>query len=376
MSEPRKGWIREVEYMRGFAILAVVAIHASSYSESINGSSIIPATSAYINHLSDFAVPLFFILSGFVLASKPLPRGEWGSYYRRRLKAVVPPYLFFSTLYLAYNYWVMGQTDLVQAAWSYLLFDTVGVFWFLGALIQMYLLFPILSAWLDRLIASRTAWKLPVYSGLLYVVWGVYLSGAFTGAVDALGLPTADAGERLVGFLFPGYLLFFALGMYLSRAPAPSLRRINEVSRAPLIVLAVAMPIGLMLMDSLFWLSIAIVPYTIIASSLVYRASVRLAAKPSILASLFEVLGRYSFGIYMGHILAEALVVNRLWAAGLDSSHLMFYVVMYVSAIALCIVGLFILNLLPFGTLVSGVRPKDGRRPRLWPRRAAEGERR
>jgi peptidoglycan/LPS O-acetylase OafA/YrhL len=376
MADRGNGWIKELDYMRAFAILGVVAIHTGSYSESIAGPSMIPGVTDYLEHLADFAVPLFFIISGFILAMKPLEPGDRGKFYRRRLMTVVPPYLFFSAVYLAYNYWVMGQTDLVQAAWSYLLFDTVGVFWFLGAMIQMYLLFPFLSAWLDRLIVSRKAWKLPVYTGLLYVAWYAFLRAATAGAVDSLGLQVNDVGERLVGFLFPGYLLFFALGMYISRTPAAGLRSINDVGKAPMIAIVMIMPMGLMLIESEFWWAMAVVPYTIIASALVYRASVRLGSRPGAVSSTFGILGKYSFGIYMVHILALAIVVNRLWAVGLDSADVVFYIASYVLAIVLSIVGLFILNLLPYGTVLTGVRTRDGQRQKLRWWRTGVSERR
>ncbi|MDW5562468.1 MAG: acyltransferase [Methanomassiliicoccus sp.] len=366
MADPGKGWIKELNYMRAFAILGVVAIHAVSYSEAITGQSMIPPAAEYIAHLSDFAVPLFFIISGYILALRPLEPKDRGTFYRRRLLTVVPPYIFFSTVYLLYNYLIMGQTDLFQAAWSYLLFDTTGVFWFLGAMIQMYLLFPFLSIWLDRLIVARKAWKLPVYAGILYVAWWAVLLGATTDSVNALSLPTDNAGGRLAELLFPGYLLFFALGMYLARTPGTGLRSINGIGRLPMAVIVLAMPIGMGLMGkgSFLW-AMVVVPYAILASSLVYRASAVLASRQGMISSLFEVLGRYSFGIYMVHILALAIVVNRLWAVGLFASDVGFYLLMYVGAIVVSVAILFIIDLFPYGTKVSGVRTKGGGRQRL-----------
>jgi peptidoglycan/LPS O-acetylase OafA/YrhL len=370
MAEKNRGRIKELDLMRAFAILGVVAIHAGSYSEAITGPSAIPIATDYIAHLADFAVPLFFMISGFLLASRPLDPAGRGTFYRRRLMTVVPPYLFFSTVYLAYNYWVMGQTNLVQAAWSYLLFDTVGVFWFLGAMIQMYLLFPFLSTWLDRLIVRRRAWVLPAVSGMLYILWYAFLAGAIADGIDAIGIPVDGLGDRLVGFLFPGYLLFFALGMYISRAPAVGLRRIKEVGSAPMIAIVLIVPAGLQLIDSRFWWSMAVVPYAIIASALVYRASAALASRPGRTNSLFELLGRYSFGIYMIHILALAIAANRLWAIGIDAGDVSFYLLIYPLAIVISVISLYLLNFLPLGTVVSGVRTKDGKRQKLLGRRA------
>lgn len=355
--------------MRAFAILGIVAIHAGSFSEAISGPSWIPGATSYIAHLADFGVPLFFMISGFLLAARPMGPGGAGRFYRRRLMTVVPPYLFFSTIYLAYNHWVLGQTDLAQAAWSYLLFDAVGVFWFLGAMIQMYLLFPFLSSWLDRLVDRHRSWAFLAVPAVLYIIWYAFLENAVAGGIDFLGVPVIDMGERLAGFLFPGYLVFFALGMYISRTPATMLRGLAEVSPAPMAALVLVVPLGLQMIGSEFWWAMAVVPYSIIASAVVYRASAYLASRPGRAFSVLDLLGRYSFGIYMVHILALAFASNRLWAIGLDAEDAVFYVLLYIIAMAVSVLALFLLNLLPYGPMFSGVRKGDGKRRRLFARR-------
>jgi peptidoglycan/LPS O-acetylase OafA/YrhL len=366
---PPRGRIKELDLMRGFAILGIVAIHAGSFSEAISGPSWIPGVTDYIAHLADFGVPLFFMISGFLLAARPIsPGGTWG-FYRRRLMTVVPPYLFFSTIYAGYNYWVLGRTDLVQAAWSYLLFDSVGVFWFLGAMVQMYLLFPFLSAWLDRLAAKGRSWMFLAAAAALYIAWYAFLEGAVAGGIDSLGLPVVDMGERLSGFLFPGYLIFFALGMHISRTPSTFLRGLAETGPVPVTALVLVVPIGLQMIESEFWWAMAVVPYSVLASSLVYRASARLVSRPGRAFSVMDLLGRYSFGIYMVHILALAFASNRLWAIGLDAEDAVFYVLLYIIAIVVSVLSLFVLNLLPYGPMFSGVRGRDGKRRGLLAQR-------
>lgn len=366
MDDPSKGRIKELDYMRAFAILGVVAIHAGSYSEAIVGPSVIPPVTNYIAHLADFAVPLFFAISGFLLASRPMGPGGVRAFYRRRLSAILIPYLFFSAVYLVYNRWVLGQSDLIQAGWSILLFDSVGVFWFLGVLLQLYLLFPFLSAWLDRLVARGKPWKLPVYAGILYVAWYGFLSALIGNGITALGLPVDDLGGRLTSILFPGNLVFFVLGMYIARAPAIGLRGVRDLESAPMAAVMLAVPAGMEYIDATpFLWYMSVVPYTIVASALVYKASAHLASSDGPMPSIMGTVGRYSFGIYMVHILALDIVANGLWAIGLDASDAMFYGLLYPLAIAICIAALFFLNLMPFGTLVSGVRTKDGKRQRL-----------
>ncbi|MBI0584297.1 MAG: acyltransferase [Methanomassiliicoccus sp.] len=360
MTQDGGRWIKELDYMRAFAILGIVAIHVGSFSESIEGPSAIPYLTEYTAHLADFGVPLFFIVSGYILALKRSVAIDRGSFYRRRLMTVVPPYLAFTTIYLVYNYFALDQTDIYRAAWSYLLFDAVGVFWFLGALIQMYLLFPYLAGWTRRLEAKGQVWKLPVYSAVLYVAWYAFLMDWTAQAIGAVAEPVPGFGAIITGFLFPGYLLFFALGMYVAATPDRSGRTIRALGSAPMAAVMLLMPLGLQQIDSLFWWSVAVVPYSIVACALVLRLSRYLAARPGWATSIIEVVGRYAFGIYMAHILVMAMVVNRLWSVGLGADDLLFYLVLYAVTIAVCVIVLFIINLLPFGPLITGMRSRNG----------------
>lgn len=371
MSDGTSGaWMKELDYLRAFAILGIVAIHVGAFSASISYPNIITPVTEFIAHFSDFGIPLFFFVSGFILTVRYSDGGRRDGFYRRRLRSIVPPYLLFSTAYIIYAYVALGQTSLYRAAWSYLLFDATGILWFLAAILQMYLLFPFLSAWLGRLDAKGQAWRMVLYAVLLYVAWYAFLEQATGDILNSAWQPVPDFGGIVAGRLFPGFLLFFVLGMYIARTAASSRKAILSLSQTAMIVPLLLGAVGLQLLGSGFWWEMAVVPYSLVASALLLRLSRWLAARPGPLSLGMATIGRYSFGIYIAHILVMALVVNRLWALGLWAGDALFYILLYPLTIGLCILGLWALNILPFGPTLSGVkRSARGRRPRR------EGER-
>jgi peptidoglycan/LPS O-acetylase OafA/YrhL len=156
--------------------------------------------------------------------------------------------------------------------------------------------------------------------------------------------------------------LFFVIGMYIARDLPSSRKAIDPLSQTSMIVPLLLGAIALQLLGSGFWWEMAVVPYSLVAAALLLRLSRWLAARPGALSSGLETIGRYSFGIYITHILVIALVVNRLWAMGLWAGDALFYLLLYPLTIGLCILGLWTLNLLPFGPTLSGVkRAKDGK---------------
>jgi peptidoglycan/LPS O-acetylase OafA/YrhL len=348
--------MRELDFLRGFAILGIVAIHVGGFSETLAYPSAIPIVTNYIAHFADFGIPVFFLISGFILAVRYFDFSRRSGFYRRRLMTVVPPYLAFTTLYLVYSYVALGQTSLYRAAWSYLLFDATGIFWFLAVIIQMYLLFPYLATWIGLLEMRGQAWKAPVYSAIIFVVWWAFLENWTANALNATWQPVAGFGNIVAERLFPGFLLFFVMGMYIARNISSWRTRIAPLSSGYMIAPLLLGAGVLTLLGSGFWWEMAVVPYSLVAAALLLRLSRWLASRKGMLSDSLEIIGRYSFGIYIAHILVMAVVVNRLWAMGWGAGDAVFYIMLYALTVGGCLLGLWALNLLPFGPLLSGVK--------------------
>lgn len=127
--------------MRIVAILAVIAIHTTTRileasQFNLQGYSL----SLFINQVSRFAVPLFFMISGFVLELNYSYNQSYLSYLQKRLAKIFLPYLFWSFIYYFFIYTKhtisFFQTLFVGAA-SYQLY-------FIPTLIIFYILFPLI----------------------------------------------------------------------------------------------------------------------------------------------------------------------------------------------------------------------------------------
>lgn len=101
----QKERIPQLDIFRAIAIFAVLAIHATSrtLAETLGTNMFHPFL--FINKFSQFAVPSFIFLSGFVLfynyIDRPLGGKTLGKFYTRRLLYIIVPYVVFSLLYFA-----------------------------------------------------------------------------------------------------------------------------------------------------------------------------------------------------------------------------------------------------------------------------------
>ncbi|WP_379163375.1 acyltransferase [Paenibacillus sp. sgz5001063] len=177
----QKERIPQLDIFRAVAIFAVIAIHATSrtLAETLDTSMFHPFL--FINKFSQFAVPSFIFLSGFVLfynyIDRPLSGKTLGKFYSRRLIYIILPYIVFSLMYFilkmtAGHTWGMPADEMARKLGKYLLTGTAYThLYYIIIIIQFYVLFP-LMLWCLQKVRRLAAWA-PVLGLLLQ--WGFVL---------------------------------------------------------------------------------------------------------------------------------------------------------------------------------------------------------
>lgn len=264
---PALTWI---EPMKGLAILAVVAYHLSLvlypipdfYHPFDHPKNIWPAlgerlqtlqplpgegvvgllnnASRYVGWLGYQGVHIFIVLSGIGLTWSLALRGGSGTlrtraFYQRRLLRVFPQYWAAHLLFICFAL-AIGQPafDLIsrQFAMSFLgLRFTVDTFyyisaawWYIGLILQLYLVFPLLWAWLCRF-------------GLASFWIGTF---AITLAARFFGLVVGQWQIELVsmGIFFPTRLFEFTFGMGVAYLLARQPQEVDRTLRSTPAVMA------------------------------------------------------------------------------------------------------------------------------------------
>ena len=159
-----------LDYIRVFACFLVMVVHASENFYGAPGSTDMAGPQSYLateadrlwvavyDGFSRMAVPLFMIVSAFLLA--PMKEGQtmW-QFYRQRCLRILPPFFIFMILYSTLPM-LWGQLDAATSIKDmsriFLNFPTLaGHFWFMYPLISLYLFIPIISPWLRKATAKE-----------------------------------------------------------------------------------------------------------------------------------------------------------------------------------------------------------------------------
>ncbi|KAA9002348.1 acyltransferase [Paenibacillus spiritus] len=202
--------IPQLDIFRAIAILAVLAIHATSrtLAETLNTPLFHPFL--YINKFSQFAVPSFVFLSGFVLfynyIDRPLGGRTLLTFYRKRLTYIVVPYVVFSLLYYglklqAGHAWGTPAGEMGAKLFKYLWTGTAYThLYYIVIIIQFYVLFP-LFLWVLQKNRRIAAWA-PLAG--LALQWGFVVLNKY--------MVRHDLWHLSKGSLSISYFSYFLLG--------------------------------------------------------------------------------------------------------------------------------------------------------------------
>lgn len=210
---PAQDFVPQIDGLRFVAICAVILYHMQGYVEHALGGTRPDTFLHHLLHRGDFGVPLFFALSGYIIAcpflgTKPPPMR---AYFMRRITRLEPPYIISMLVIFLLKVVVSGFA--IAALLPHLLASLVYlhgilygapslinvVAWSLEVEWQFYLLAPLLFALVVRL---RSGWR---WSGL----WLLILTGGWIHQ-QADALPGALALSLL------HYFGFFVAGVWVA----------------------------------------------------------------------------------------------------------------------------------------------------------------
>lgn len=193
--------------LRLIATVAVIAIHTTSQDMTLS------FVGYYGNQLARFSVPMFLILSGFLLFQSDLTDGllPISQFYRKRFRRILLPYFLWTVFYsLILHYYFNGtqnaQMILPDMIRHFFLGNGFTHLYFVVIIIQLYLLYPYI-----RNIFKAHPGPFLLFSLLLSFACQLFL---YLHSLNAIHLPVYYGTFYLIAF--PVWLFYFILGMYLA----------------------------------------------------------------------------------------------------------------------------------------------------------------
>ncbi len=328
-----RGHIGEVNCLRVFGVVAVVLIHAYGFYLAMPVSGpVVRISQELIVNLLRFARYVFMFVTGVVLFYTYNGRKfNVGSFFHRRLKNLVIPYVVWTGIYLLIQHWSKmiswPNTAAFVVLWAQNILDGEGFYtlYYILVVIEFYLLFPlILGVFKPR--RPRLAAVALITAGILFYALYHYVLEMHPTAVTALaggsGVVTWFLAykDRLIISYLPIYLLGGLAGLYVEAW--------RKWLSEHLVLVAAALLLGAGLVTgeyfylyrhlgqswyltvSVFKPNIYLYSLGVIAMSFLLA---RVLERQKTIRPLIALLAANSLGIYLMHPAVEYLIHSYLW---------------------------------------------------------------
>lgn len=324
----KKPYLLSIEYIRGLAMLGVVAIHTGSQYILLNPTPNIHLVAVF-EIVSRFSVPIFFFISAFGLFYKINldERFEYGKFLRRRFKAVLLPYILWSTLYIVHDNWFNGWQLFPE--WDYaaeIYFFGLAKYhlYFLVILIWFYLLMPLWIWIVRRMTPARLI--LLLIGQILFDYWSSY------GVLPTFDAPILQMCVKWrLNWLVLHYLFVFVLGGVLAVnserffAWCKSNKKIISATFIITLIILVGWYYYLILVEDYSSLSAVNTAHQLsppgilytIAASIFFFMLFEFGEFPAQIKNFLSILGKNSYFVYLAHPLAIHYLILDLGKLGL-----------------------------------------------------------
>ncbi|MCQ1536896.1 acyltransferase [Methanosarcina sp. KYL-1] len=358
--------IIELDYLRAFAILAVISIHTLDYFRYIPEVNALVISSLILYVFVRFAVPMFVFVSGFVLALKYGDRFSRKTYFVKRARAVIPPYMVFSAIYLILpDYLFNGQLKFPSVGEFLVnLFsgNSYGHLWFIPLILQFYVLYPATIGIYQRFAEKRNPLLLLALSAFFQDIWIVMAS-----LFNQYSYATINV---IMDRAFVSHVFYFLFGIYICKNYADVRKKILGLRGRHLLTLA---PVTLFM--SSFWIYGLLrygdyfkipsyyvgIPhmlfpiYFTLIFVVLFRLGLILSKNNNLCSNFIFQLGRESFGIYLIHALFLHLTVKMIYPGlNIEYTQWKFYPLLFLFTVLLSYTSVNLFNHLPFSELFFG----------------------
>lgn len=291
-----------LDNLRAIATIAVICLHVSA--PIVQKFEELPLLTWQIGNILDsavrFCVPVFFMISGALLLNRDYQLQE---FFKKRIYRIVLPFLFWSVVYVVYDSFIVGAKPVVFSGFLKklamdLLHGAEYHLWFIYVLIGLYLFVPILRGWIKN--SSELELKYFILIWVITILYGVPVVNQYLPNISLLS--------------FSGYIGYFVLGYYLFKYGTTKKYLIFGFILIGFLSTALGTFFASTIKSNLVVYFYGYLTFNVAISSVgVFLLIKNYEFKSKIVKKGLAIISKYSFGIYLSHI----LVLSELKKIGL-----------------------------------------------------------
>ncbi|WP_282035614.1 acyltransferase [Saccharicrinis aurantiacus] len=239
---------------------------------------------------------LFVTISSCLLAPT---KQDMFSFYKKRFGKLILPFFFWSVVVLAISF-LKQEINISQVIYKFLLFPikpTHGVYWFVYTICGLYLIIPIISPWL------LNAKKREIQ--FLLLLWSTTLIFPYLNILFGKEIYVIKGDYYFILSYLGGFVGFLLLGVYLRKYPIVFKSKVMSFFIISCILIIAILPLLIGYLYNRDFLTVvennlSLTSALFVVAIFCFYQNFKL---PKILEHIFNDIAKYSYGIYLIHIL-------------------------------------------------------------------------
>ena len=290
--------IQYINNLRAVACLLVILTHSAMPSVNAN-------LGIYMVLFSIIGSPsseLFVLISSSLLAPTKL---DMLSFYKKRFSKLIGPFFTWSVIVLALKYFQhsISGMEMIQSILLFPFVPVTGIYWFVYAICGLYLIIPLISPWL----AACSKKELQV----IICLWAITLVLPYFNKICNTNFYDITGDYYFILSYVGGFLGYLFLGVYLKRYPVIIPNKLKALLIIALLVSVGSIPILFSYLKDRSLLVIAEDNLSIgsafyVIGIFIFFQNFKLSKH---IEFVFNEIAKYSFGIYLMHIIIVRDVV-------------------------------------------------------------------
>lgn len=291
--------------LKGIAVIGVVIIHMTS---KVNSASVFGQVTPLLNQYARFAVPFFFLMSGFGLEKSHKFSLPFRDFLKGRLGKLVPAYVIWNLVYYIIIHRYGMDYNFLSLVKGVILGTISPQMYYVPLLLMFYVMYPILR---------RSA------SDLNYVIF--WLVVTFLSQSMSILYPISN----LQGLNVLNWIGYFVIGIFLGRDSVQI-----HISKVMNIFIDSVVVVSIIMVGVLAYRGYGVTnfnPFVVPYSLALFWLFTKLKALTHM--NLFIFLGRKSYTIYLAHLLFLRILGGLIPVKGFFSFFLVLFGVLALSVV-------------------------------------------
>ncbi len=369
MAMKSKRTILEIELLRGFAIIGVIILHTCKFLFEIRSTNLLKITITTTLIFSNFAVPLFLFISGFVLCQKYYNNYSIKEFYQKRTRVILPPYLIFSILYIIFYFYFFGEPLTIKDGTFKIISSSSALqMWFFILILQLYLLYPLIIyayKYLEKRHFTTQFILLILVIQLIYNIVVYLFQTNLTSFLNTIGINSfiIDIVSIYLPLrVFVSHIFYFILGIYVYRNYNSIINKLFKLKKTLLICIIIELCICILFFWiinnlSTFYYTMPIILKPIICVmtfGLLLKLSKEVIQSKNLINKIIQNIGKYSYGIFLIHVFFLELIVIGLDRIEIGPGKWVFYPLLLIFTFIASYLSVRIINLFPGSNWIIG----------------------